>query len=78
MASNKFVEAEQKRKESVKSHSAAGEMAETVSGKKLVSFQASEDMYKQFTFVNKKKGLSNTAVLNMYIAKYVAENRELL
>ena len=35
-------------------------------------------MLKKFTFINKKKGISNTAVLNMYIAEYVAANSDLL
>ena len=78
MAENKFAKRETERKASVVSHSSAAEMSEAAPKKKLMSMKVSEDMLKKFTFINKKKGISNTAVLNMYIAEYVAANSDLL
>lgn len=78
MEENKFAKVEQKRKKEIPSHSAAGKMVEHVSEKKLVTFKASADVYKKFTFINKKKGLSNTAVLNMCILQYIEKNEEFL
>lgn len=78
MAENKFVKREAERKATVVSHSSAAEMSEAAPKKKMISMNVPEDMLKKFTFINKKKGISNTAVLNMYIAEYVSENSDLL
>lgn len=78
MAENKFAKRETERKAAVVSHSSAAEMSEAAPKKKMISMNVPEDMLKKFTFINKKKGISNTAVLNMYIAEYVSENADLL
>lgn len=75
---NKFIARENKRKATTITHSSAAEMSEAAPKRKMISLNVPEEMLKKFTFINKKKGISNTAVLNMYIAEYVAENSELL
>lgn len=78
MAENKFAKKEKERKATVISHSSAGEMAEAIPKKKMISVNMPEDMQKKFTFINKKKGLSNTAVINILVAEYVKNNGEML
>lgn len=78
MADNKFSRKESGRNVTSLAHSPAGETAEPTTKKKMISMNVPEDMLKKFTYINKKKGTTNTAVLNMYIAEYVAANSELL
>lgn len=45
---------------------------------KQISAKVNEDIYRQFTEINNKQGLSNNSALNMIINKYVRENKGLL
>lgn len=45
---------------------------------KQISAKVNDDIYRQFTEINKKQGLSNNSALNMIINKYVRENKGLL
>lgn len=45
---------------------------------KQISAKVNENMYEAFTMINKLQGLSNNSALNMLIAKYVRENKEIL
>jgi len=78
MAENKFIKSENNRKSANKGYSSAAAMAEATPKKKSMLLNVPEDMLKQFTFINKKKGLNNTTVLNMYIAEYIKTNSDLL
>lgn len=46
--------------------------------KRLVSFQAADEMYKRFTYINEQIGISNTTVLNLYIADYVKSHSDMI
>lgn len=46
--------------------------------KKLVSFQASAEMYKKFTYINSVLGINNTTAINLFIADYVQKNSDKL
>lgn len=45
---------------------------------KQISAKVNRNMYHVFTKINRAQGLSNNSALNMIIAKYVRENKELL
>lgn len=45
---------------------------------KQISAKVNMKMYSAFTTINKAQGISNNSALNMLIAKYVRENREIL
>lgn len=45
---------------------------------KQISAKVNEDVYRQFTEINKNQGLSNNSALNMIINKYVREYRGLM
>ena len=36
------------------------------------------NLYSEFTTINKRQGVSNNSALNMLIANYVRENRDIL
>lgn len=46
--------------------------------RKLVSFQATPDMYNKFTYINEQLGITNTAALNLFIATYVKEHADMI
>ena len=46
--------------------------------KKMMSLQVSSDIHEKFSRINKAKGLSNSAVIQMYMAQYVADNQDYL
>lgn len=46
--------------------------------KRLVSFQAVDEMYKKFSYINEQMGVSNTTVLNLYIAEYVKSHSDII
>ena len=46
--------------------------------KKLVSFQASPEMYQKFSYINDQLGLTNTGAINQMIAQYVKEHSDML
>lgn len=54
------------------------DMESTNTAKKMMSLQVSSDIHEKFSRINKAKGLSNSAVLQMYMAQYVAENKDFL
>lgn len=45
---------------------------------KQISAKVNENVYRQFTEINKNQGLSNNSALNMIISKYVREYKGLL
>lgn len=45
---------------------------------KQISAKVNMKMYSAFTTINKAQGVSNNSALNMLIAKYVRENKEIL
>lgn len=45
---------------------------------KQISAKVNMKMYNAFTMINRMQGLSNNSALNMIIAKYVRENKDLL
>lgn len=45
---------------------------------KQISAKVNEDVYRQFTEINKNQGLSNNSALNMIINKYVREYKVLI
>lgn len=45
---------------------------------KQISAKVNGNIYEAFTMINRLQGLSNNSALNMLIAKYVRENREIL
>lgn len=45
---------------------------------KQISAKVNGNIYEAFTTINKLQGLSNNSALNMLIAKYVRENKEIL
>ena len=64
----------------ISAHSAAKAMGSNgaATEKRLVSFQASADMYKKFTDINQRRGISNSAAINMFVSEYVAEHEDML
>ena len=45
---------------------------------KQISAKVNMKMYSAFTTINKRQGVSNNSALNMLIANYVRENRDIL
>lgn len=45
---------------------------------KQISAKVNGNIYEAFTMINRLQGLSNNSALNMLIAKYVRENKEIL
>jgi len=45
---------------------------------KQISAKVNSNMYGMFSQINEAQGLSNNSALNMIIAKYVRENKEIL
>ncbi len=45
---------------------------------KQISAKVNKNMYDDFTMINTLQGLSNNSALNMLIAKYVRENKNIL
>lgn len=45
---------------------------------KMVCLKVNEEVYKQFTEINKKQGLSNNSATNMLINRYIRDHSELL
>lgn len=43
-----------------------------------ISAKVNRSMYSAFTTINKAQGVTNNSALNMLIAKYVRENRDIL
>ena len=73
----KFTDKEAERVEA-KSTAKAMSSTKSKATKRLVSFQAADEMYKKFTYINEQMGVSNTTVLNLYIADYVKEHSDLI
>ena len=49
-----------------------------VERKAQISAKVNMKMYSAFTTINKRQGVSNNSAINMLIANYVRENRDIL
>jgi hypothetical protein len=68
-----------KKEKKEKKESAVKQITHNSSQKdKQISAKVNDDIYRQFTEINKRQGLSNNSALNMIINKYVRENKGLL
>ncbi len=45
---------------------------------KMVSLKINDEVYKEFTEINKRQGFSNNSITNMLINQYVRDHKELL
>ncbi len=72
-------EAEEQEQDIMVTSKAAAAILATHSVKSArVSCRVSEDVFNNFTAINKKLGASKSSVLNTLIARYILENKDLL
>lgn len=53
-------------------------VTDTNSKSKQISAKVNETIYESFTKINRLQGVSNNSAINMIIAKYVRENKDIL
>ncbi len=53
-------------------------LVSTTSKNKMISVKLNDQLYAQFTEVNKAYGISNNSAINMLIATYVKERKDIL
>jgi hypothetical protein len=73
----KVQEKEEKEEIEVKEHPVK-KIASSTSKNKMISVKLNDLLYAQFTEINKAYGVSNNSAINMLIATYVKEKKDIL
>lgn len=73
----KKVQSKEEKESQIKEHPAK-KIVSNSSKNKMISVKINDQLYAQFAEVNKAYGISNNSAINMLIATYVKEKKDIL
>lgn len=73
----KKVQVKEEKEIEIKEHPVK-KLVSTTSKNKMISVKLNDQLYAQFTEVNKAYGISNNSAINMLIATYVKDKKDIL